>query len=145
MGLGQASRERGKMNRAAPLSVDNILRFLQVRSEGASLTELQRGLRLRKSEQRPLVGMLTKLKKRKAIVELNDGRFVLSSQKQANEKAVREADGFRATAYGQSSGGRNAITGRLILHQERDGLLQSIAALGSYRAIHFVSLSRRSA
>ncbi len=74
------------MSRAAPLSIDNILRFLQLKTEGATLSDIQRGLRLRKSEQRPLVKIVANLKKRKAIVELTDGRLVLSKRRQDREK-----------------------------------------------------------
>jgi hypothetical protein len=52
------------MSQPSPLSIDNILRFLQVRGNGASFYEIQRGLHLRKSDHRPLMKMLAKLKKK---------------------------------------------------------------------------------
>ena len=42
------------MNRGTSLSVDNILRFLQLKETGAGFSELLTGLKLRKSDQRPL-------------------------------------------------------------------------------------------
>src|SRR4029077_2478268 len=112
------------MNRGSSLSVDNILRFLQLRADGASLSELQRGLKLRKSEQRPLLKILGKLKKRKAIVELSDGRFVLSSRSRENLPARNQPEesspsqASPATPYG-----RNSLSGRLILHQDGYGFV----------------------
>src|SRR5437867_11610046 len=86
MGRAKDSHERGQMSRAVPLSIDNLLRFLQLKTEGATLSDIQRGLRLRKSEQRPLVKIVANLKKRKAIVELTDGRLVLSKRRQDREQ-----------------------------------------------------------
>src|SRR6202040_3323056 len=97
------------MNRGSPLSVDNILRFLELRGDPASPSELQRGLKLRKSEQRPLLKMLGNLKKRKAIVELTDGRFVLSSGRQerriqgGDDGDSRASPPSAATSHGRNS------------------------------------------
>ena len=60
------------MSRTSHLSPDNILRFLQLRSEPASTREIADGLQLRKTDNRPLFKMLSKLKKRRAIEELGD-------------------------------------------------------------------------
>src|SRR5713101_6288612 len=112
------------MNRSSPLSVDNILRFLQLRADGASLSELQRGLKLRKSEQRPLLKMLGKLKKRKAIVELPDGRFVLSSgRSEIQPSRSQSEESSRSQASAVTSYGRNSLSGRLILHQDGYGFV----------------------
>src|SRR5438874_9210267 len=110
------------MSRSSSLSVDNILRFLQVRDDGATFSELQRGLRLRKSEQHALNKILSNLKKRKAIVALTDGQFVLASRSdgqrgrsdQAPERSRERASDQRS----QASVGRNSLSGRLILHQD---------------------------
>ena len=108
------------MNRAAALSVDNILRFLQVSGDGASLNEISRGLHLRSYERRALLKMLAKLKKRKAIVEPAPGRFALKSRRTA------ESRGGQEPAAPSQQGGvrrdRNGISGRLILHQDGYGL-----------------------
>src|SRR4029077_11320366 len=89
--------ERGQMSRAAPLSIDNILRFLQLKVEGATLSDIQRGLRLRKSEQRPRAKILANLKKRKAIVELTDGRPALSNRRQDREKTPDQPEERRGS------------------------------------------------
>src|SRR5258708_1458895 len=112
------------MNRGSPLSVDNILRFLQLRQEGASLSELQGGLKLRKSEQRPLVKILCKLKKRKAIVELTGGRFVLSSRRRENQPSRNQTEeSSHPQASSATPHGRNPLSGRLILHQDGYGFV----------------------
>src|SRR6266849_7977713 len=89
--MPEHTSERSRMSGSSSLSVDNILRFLQLRAEGVSFSDLQRGLRLCRSEQRPLAKILGKLKKRKAIVELADGRFALPSRRQGAEKQPGEA------------------------------------------------------
>ena len=111
------------MNRGSPLSVDNILRFLQLRQDTASLSELQRGLKLRKSEQRPLLKILSKLKKRKAIVELADGRFVLSSQRSEGQPRRSQPEESSPSQAPAASYGRNSLSGRLILHQDGYGFV----------------------
>jgi ribonuclease R len=112
------------MNRGSPLSVDNILRFLELRGNPASLSELQHGLKLRKSEQRPLLNMLGKLKKRKAIVELTDGRLVLSSRCQERQTQGRKDNDSRPSPTSSAtSHGRNSLSGRLILHQDGYGFV----------------------
>src|SRR5260370_36761991 len=63
------------------LSPDNILRFLQVRSDPASATEIAQGLHLKKTDHRPLFKILSKLKKRRAIEELPGGRYRLPTRK----------------------------------------------------------------
>jgi ribonuclease R len=105
------------------LSVDNLLRLLQLRSDPASLSELQRGLRLRKSEQGPLLKMLAKLKKRKAIVELTDGRFRLSSGNQGRHVEERKGEASSPAPTSSQPYGRNSLSGRLILHQDGYGFV----------------------
>jgi ribonuclease R len=112
------------MNRGSSLSVDNILRFLELRGEPASLSELQRGLKLRKSEQRPLLNMLGKLKKKKVIVELTDGRLVLSSRRQERQtQGHNDNDSRPSSGSPAASHGRNSLSGRLILHQDGYGFV----------------------
>jgi hypothetical protein len=62
------------MPRPSHLSPDNILRFLQLRSEPASANQISQGLKLAKADTRFLFKMLSKLKKRRAIEELPGGR-----------------------------------------------------------------------
>src|ERR1700719_3557185 len=109
------------MNRGSPLSVDNILRFLELRGEPASLSELQRGLKLRKSEQRPLLKMLGKLKKKKVIAELTDGKLVVSSRRQRQTEGHSDSRPLPASLA--ASPGRNSLSGRLILHQDGYGFV----------------------
>ncbi|PYU05895.1 MAG: ribonuclease R, partial [Acidobacteria bacterium] len=115
------------MSRAASLSIDNILRFLQLKPEGATLSDIQRGLRVRKSEQRVLVKIVANLKKRKAIVELTDGRIVLSNRRQDREKTSGqplERQGSQAAPrQAMPLVRRNSLSGRLILHQDGYGFV----------------------
>ena len=108
------------MNRESPLGVDNILRFLQLRPDGTTFSELQRGLRLRKSDQRSLAKLLTKLKKRKAIGELSDGRLVLPSRRQERQSTVAPPSPMLRPSPARS---RNSVSGRLILHQDGYGFV----------------------
>src|ERR1700674_1008237 len=73
------------MPRPSHLSPDNILRFLQVRTEPASAREIAEGLHLKKADNRPLFKMLSKLRKRGAIEELPGGRYRLPSRKSERE------------------------------------------------------------
>src|SRR5882724_4496272 len=115
------------MSRAAPLSIDNILRFLQLKTEGATLSDLQRGLRLRNSEQRALVKIVANLKKRKAIVELTDGRLVLSKRRQDREKTPGQPEQRQGSQAAPRQAmplvRRNSLSGRLILHQDGYGFV----------------------
>src|SRR5712671_1491247 len=112
------------MNRGSPLSVDNILRFLELRGDPASLSDLQHGLKLRKSEQRPLLNMLGKLKKRKAIFELTDGRLVLSSRRQERQtQGHNDNDSRPSPSSSATPHERNSLSGCLIHHQDGYGFV----------------------
>jgi len=98
------------------------------------LDAIERGLRLAKSDRRPLLRMLAKLKKKKAIEEFPGGRFVWSGRrsKGPNEGPGRIESGRRGQHEGRqggarlgqsSSGGRNSLAGRLILHQDGYGFV----------------------
>src|ERR1700681_1097196 len=110
--------ESNPMSGSSSLSVDNILRFLQLRGDAASFSDLQRGLRLRRSEQRPLAKILTKLKKRKAIIELADGSFALPSRRQAAQNRTGDSRETRQSRQSPPQTTRNSFSGRLILHQD---------------------------
>src|SRR6202521_5469438 len=107
------------MPRPSNLSPDNILRFLQVRSEPASASEITQGLHLKKSDTRPLFKMLVKLKKRGAIEELPGGRYRLPGRK-AEQKAP--ANGARPNESQHQRAcslvSRDEIKGRLVLHHD---------------------------
>src|ERR1700682_3904664 len=73
------------MPRTSNLSPENLLRFLQVKTEPASANDIARGLHLGKSDRRPLFKILTKLKKRNAIEELPGGRYRLAKRNAAKD------------------------------------------------------------
>jgi len=119
------------MSKPSPLSPDNILRFLQVTRDGASLDGIQRGLQLRKSDRRPLAKMLAKLKKKKVITESSGGRFVLAGRRsRAGEERSREPESGTERTEGptrsrgsERNDSRNLVSGRLILHQDGYGFV----------------------
>jgi len=116
------------------LSPDNILRFLQLRSNPASVGEISQGLKLKKSDNRPLFKMLSKLKKRRAIEELPGGRYRLPGSKSDREPRPQQAALAQsqqqprpAQQHQQSSRptqvGRDELRGRLILHPDGYGFV----------------------
>jgi len=112
------------MPRPSHLSPDNILRFLQVRSEPASSNEIAQGLDLKKADNRPLFKMLSKLKKRRAIEELPGGRYRLPSRKSERESAGKTLP-QNATRPSQPSSfaDRSEVKGRLVLHHDGYGFV----------------------
>src|SRR3989475_5140381 len=112
------------MPRPSHLSPDNILRFLQVRSAPASTSEIAQGLDLKKTDDRPLFKMLSKLKKRSAIEELPGGRYRLPSRKSEGE-APRQKQPEDAARRPQSSplASRDEVKGRLVLHHDGYGFV----------------------
>jgi len=114
------------MQRPNSLSPDNVLRFLQITAEGADLGGILRGLRLKKSDRRPLLRILAKLKKKKLIEELRGGRHVLSSQgrKSENRTGSGAEKGRRESDLSRSGDqNRNSLPGRLILHPDGYGFV----------------------
>src|SRR5215471_12712249 len=119
-------RRKGLMRRLSSLSTDNVLRFLEVTSGGANLEGIARGLGLDKSDRRPLVRMVAKLKKRKLIQELPEGRFILAGQKPqavplTGSKAEPRNRGQAAS--GPANANQNTPAGRLIVHQDGYGFV----------------------
>ena len=110
------------MPRPSHLSPDNILRFLQVRTAPASTAEIAQGLHLKKSDNRPLFKMLSKLKKRRAIEELPGGRYRLPTR-----KSERDAPGQKslqdAQRRPQSLASHDEVKGRLVLHHDGYGFV----------------------
>src|SRR5712691_5788191 len=106
------------------LSPDNILRFLQVRSEPASTSEIAEGLHLKKADNRSLFKMLSKLKKRRAIEELPGGRYRLPSRRPDKEPQVQKPP-QSAPRRPQPSvlAGRDEVKGRLVLHHDGYGFV----------------------
>ena len=121
------------MARPVHLSVDDILRFLQLRNDPVSLDELSHSLRLKKSLRRPLLQMLEKLQRRGLVEELTHGRYLYRqtpkpqtpSQKRNRATAPEWADKF--SQHKVSS--RDEIKGRLVLHQDGYGFVVPDVAL----------------
>jgi ribonuclease R len=133
------------MPRTSNLSPENLLRFLQVKTEPVSVNEISKALHLGKSDHRPLFKILNKLKKRNAIEELPGGRYRVTKrrQEQSGEKrggqssrernsgTDRSGSGLRlgtGAATGSGSGGkdvmaRDEIRGRLVLHHDGYGFV----------------------
>ena len=113
------------MSQTSPLSPDNILRFLQVTGSGANLDRIMGGLHLRKSDRRPLIKILAKLKKKNTIRELPGGRYTLASRAaEPVPKADGEHGGHSAASGGRNvAANRNSFSGRLILHQDGYGFV----------------------
>jgi ribonuclease R len=141
------------MARTSELNPDNILRFLQVRSEPASTNEIGGALRVGKAERKPLYRMLSKLKKRGLIEELPGGRYRLARRKKEGQEArgdggqagVLAGQGGAGVGYGvaerSGSGGRkpgaeaerpeaarlaqarDEVRGRLVLHHDGYGFV----------------------
>ena len=112
------------MPRPSHLSPDNILRFLQVRSEPASASEIAQGLHLKKTDNRPLFKMLSKLRKRGAIEELPGGRYRLPSRK-SEQKTSGQKPRQDAMRHPQPSAlaDRDEVKGRLVLHHDGYGFV----------------------
>jgi len=125
------------MSRTSNLSPENLLRFLQVKTEPASANDIARGLHLGKSDRRPLFKILTKLKKRNAIEELPGGRYRLAKRNAAKASPTtpqtkrRPDDGkidHPQTNATQSKPAatilaRDEIKGRLVLHHDGYGFV----------------------
>jgi ribonuclease R len=129
------------MPRTSNLSPENLLRFLQVKTEPVSSNDIARALHLGKSDRRPLFKILTKLKKRNAIEELPGGRYRIA--KRSSVKGVRESsaaagqnkrrpDGrnidavqvnVTATKLDATALARDEIRGRLVLHHDGYGFV----------------------
>ena len=126
------------MPRTSNLSPENLLRFLQVKTEPASANEIARGLHLGKSDRRPLFKIITKLKKRNAIEELPGGRYRFAKRNAAKESSRNSADQSAADDVTRSVArksttrkpshsanilARDEIKGRLVLHHDGYGFV----------------------
>jgi ribonuclease R len=125
------------MTRQAQLSLDNILRFLQVTRDSTSANEIAAGLHLGKAERRHLFKMLVQLKKRGAIQELPGGRYRLAGQKGRDEQVGNDArkgapeagsrsgssTGNIRPAAGAAVMARDEVRGRLVLHHDGYGFV----------------------
>jgi ribonuclease R len=112
------------MPRPSHLSPDNILRFLQIRSQPASASEISEGLHLKKADARPLFKMLAKLKKRQAIEELSGGRYRLPSRRPDREAAGQSPrSGQAPPAQRFALANLDELKGRLVLHHDGYGFV----------------------
>src|ERR1700675_1219825 len=131
------------MSRTSNLSPENLLRFLQVKTDPASANDIARGLHLGKSDRRPLFKILTKLKKRNAIEELPGGRYRIAKRNAAREPSPPPPQeppppGTRKINVAQAAVGqanvtptkpaaiilaRDEIKGRLVLHHDGYGFV----------------------
>jgi ribonuclease R len=112
------------MTRTSNLNPDNILRFLQVRREPSSPEEIAAALHVRKADLRPLLKMLAKLKKRRALEEVPGGKYRLPGRKsegEAGEQPVREQS--RQASLGAGIASRDEVKGRLVLHHDGYGFV----------------------
>jgi ribonuclease R len=120
------------MSRPSPLSIDNILRFLQLRSDPISLDDLSRSLHLKRNDRRALLRMLEKLTKRGLVEELSHGRFVF---RRSSNPSVRSGNHERQPAGAAEKfpehkvASRDEIKGRLVLHQDGYGFVVPDVAL----------------
>jgi ribonuclease R len=114
---------------ASSLSIDNILRFLRLRTDAISADDLSRSLQLKKKDRRALLRMLEKLKKRGLIVENSRGRFQL--HRSPNSKTVSsDHDRSSPDKFPEHKAlSRDEIKGRLVLHQDGYGFVVPDVAL----------------
>src|SRR5258706_12062066 len=120
------------MPRPSHLSSDNILRFLQVRRDAASVEDIAAGLHMRRADRNALHKMLNTLKKRRAVEELPGGRYRLAGRKdgrggdgtgQASSGARPQPGQQRGAAPDRGSFGHSEIKGRLVLHHDGYGFV----------------------
>ena len=113
------------MASTSSLSIDNILRFLQLRNGSASAREIAKGLGVKHSDTRPFYKLLDRLRKRRVIEALPGERYRLpgrnpdpgSGQSAKNSPAEPHPESARASQI------RDELKGRLILHPDGYGFV----------------------
>ena len=120
------------MPRPIHLSSDDVLRFLQLRSDPISVQDLTRCLHLKNHHRRLLQQILDRLKKKGLVEELSHQRFLLrrassptpgsDAQKRGQEQATEHFSHHKAAP-------RDEIKGRLVLHQDGYGFVVPDVAL----------------
>jgi len=127
------------MPRPHSLRYEDVLHYMQLRRNPASTSEIATGLQIPKKDIRALHKLLAKLIKRRAIEELPGQRYRVSerhgksgSQPRREEreegKRARTAEPSRQFSQSSSAGGqsvapRDAVSGRLVLHQDGYGFV----------------------
>ena len=121
------------MPRPVHLSVDDVLRFLQLRNDPVSLQDLHRSLHLKNQHRRVLQQILDRLKKRGLVEELSHQRFLFRRTPKEPvpvEKRKRLPESQPADKFSQHKAvSRDEISGRLVLHQEGYGFVVPDVAL----------------
>jgi ribonuclease R len=113
------------MPTSSTLDPNNILHFLELRTEPASAKDIAKALQLKKTDTRPLFKILYKLKRRRAIEELPGGRYRLPGRKPAG----REASDNQPVPAAKIQPARPAppspdeLKGRLVLHHDGYGFV----------------------
>src|SRR5260370_6262948 len=112
------------MPRPSRLRARTIIRFLQVKNGPASAAEIAQGLHLKKSDNRPLFKMLSKLKKRRAIEELPGGRYRLPGRKpERDTPSQKQSQDTARRPESSPFAGRDEVKGRLVLHHDGYGFV----------------------
>src|ERR1700681_4590421 len=127
------------MARPAQLGSDNLLRFLQVRRDPATIDDIAAGLHVRRADRHALYKMLGQLKKRGLIEEVPGGRYRLKgrtegqsgdgqsgrgrSRLQGEMPGKGEPRGSRPAGSGGAVAAHDQIEGRLVLHHDGYGFV----------------------
>ncbi|HYA62898.1 MAG TPA: RNB domain-containing ribonuclease, partial [Candidatus Sulfotelmatobacter sp.] len=120
------------MARPSHLSINDLLRFLQLRNDPVSLQELYRSFHLKNNHRRPLQQMLEKLKKRGLVEELTHDRFLFRQTPKAPavSEPRKRAPAEPADKFSQhKAASREELKGRLVLHQDGYGFVVPDVAL----------------
>jgi ribonuclease R len=120
------------MPRPVHLSIDDVLRFLQLKGEPVSFQELYRGLQLKNNHRRPLQQILQKLRKRGLVEELSNQRYLLrkASKAPASDEPRQPGVQHPPDHFQQHTAtSRDEIKGRLVLHQDGYGFVVPDVAL----------------
>jgi ribonuclease R len=115
------------MSRTSNLSPENLLRFLQVKSEPVSASDIARDLHLGKSDRRSLFKILAKLKKRSVIEELPGRRYRPAKRKSVTEndhpRPQQRTSDAQDKPLADAAMARDEIKGRLVLHHDGYGFV----------------------
>jgi ribonuclease R len=122
--------EKVIMPRPAPLSTDNILRFLQLRTSPAAIEEISRSLQVKKSKRHVLQQMLSKLKKRGLVDETSFNHFALKRRTKNSAPSAAAAPASAPDRFPEHKViSRDEIRGRLVHHQDGYGFVVPEIAL----------------
>src|ERR1035438_9438297 len=120
------------MPRRPKPSTDNILRFLQLKTEPATIEDISRSLYFKKNQQHVLQQMLARLKKRGLVDELSPNRYLLKRRSQNAAMTPTTSQPSTTEAFPQHKAvARDEIRGRLVHHQDGYGFVVPEIALPS--------------